>query len=521
MTTRGILALALAISSCSSLSSSSSTPDPPCRDRVKAPFSSSSIWNVAIGSEAVFTPANLYPKPSPSPSPSPSPPTDVCEAGRLHPARRAGCPGWESSWTPATCLAHGCCYDPHPSPDPLHYAWCYANVSGPSRFYVDIDYMIVASASDPETPFLDQGWWGVDSECGRDHCCRKSTTKQVGTVPFPRDWVVNMTSNNAAALLLPDNVTLVQFQPLVRCTPGSPLFSLPSWQRDTHVIDGGGGGGGGGGRRVPVPGWTNFSILGDGLWGAHGGSRLSSIGGTVRLGELLPDAPPIAHALKLMLFAQDYYWPGNASTACYRWPALNCDGSWNASRVVTNPNFYNGTNPKLKPGALLAVPAAAAARLRMVRRDGSNARNERNERNEPIIGKRGGIVTPRHDASSSAARADGRAGGGGGGSMRTAIGSKILQALTDYGGYLDDNTASNSGAFNVEGGVIEEVASAYGGDGDIDLRTMYPGKPLYDDLLDIYRELHIVDNNGPGTRTGGGGVPRRPPRPPICGAAGV
>lgn len=27
--------------------------------------------------------------------------------------------------------------------------------------------------------------------------------------------------------------------------------------------------------------------------------------------------------------------------------------------------------------------------------------------------------------------------------------------------YLDDNTASNSGAFNVEGGVIEEVAEAY------------------------------------------------------------
>ena len=32
-----------------------------------------------------------------------------------------------------------------------------------------------------------------------------------------------------------------------------------------------------------------------------------------------------------------------------------------------------------------------------------------------------------------------------------------IDALTNYGGYLDDNTAHNSGAFNVEGGVVEEV----------------------------------------------------------------
>ena len=36
-------------------------------------------------------------------------------------------------------------------------------------------------------------------------------------------------------------------------------------------------------------------------------------------------------------------------------------------------------------------------------------------------------------------------------------------------------------------------------------------------MVRIFRGLHIVDNNSPG-RVGGGGVPRRPSAPPICGA---
>jgi len=39
-----------------------------------------------------------------------------------------------------------------------------------------------------------------------------------------------------------------------------------------------------------------------------GGSGLSSFGGAIRLGELLPGAPPIQHALKLELFAHAYYF---------------------------------------------------------------------------------------------------------------------------------------------------------------------------------------------------------------------
>lgn len=46
---------------------------------------------------------------------------------------------------------------------------------------------------------------------------------------------------------------------------------------------------------------------------------------------------------------------------------------------------------------------------------------------------------------------------------------------------------------------------------------MDPGKKLYADLVHLFQSLHAVTNNGP-TSIGGGGVPRLPPKPPICGA---
>jgi hypothetical protein len=96
-------------------------------------------------------------------------------------------------------------------------------------------------------------------------------------------------------------------------------------------------------------------------------------------------------------------------------------------------------------------------------------------------------------------------------SLKTEVARKLLGALTDYGGYLDDNTAWDAGAFNVEGGVIDEVAAAYTG---LSLRAG-AGQPFYDDMVAIFQQLHIIDNNSNSTK-GGGGIPRRPTAPPIC-----
>ena len=331
---------------------------------------------------------------------------------------------------------------PPPPPSRSRYAWCYSNQTNgagtyPHQFYVDTDYFIATQPTDPQTDFVDQGWWGQ-----RDHC--KVTGQVKGTIPFPHAWVGGLEGgNNAAAVLLPDNETLLQFQPLYRCEPGSPVLSM-EW-----------------GLTQP---WANVSILSDGIMGAHGGSHLSSIGGTVRRGELNATAGPIRHALKLMLWAKEYYFPGNASVPCWRWPADHCDGTWNASRDPANPNYYNGTNPNLKPGALLAVPPPFA-----------------------------GAIAPL---------------------LHTHVGSKVLAALRDYGGYLDDNTASDSGAFNVEIGVADEVEEEYKAEG-VSLRNAGQSTNLFEDLVLIYQNLHIVQNNGP-DHVGGGGTPLAPLAPPIC-----
>merc|ERR1719329_1032985 len=56
----------------------------------------------------------------------------------------------------------------------------------------------------------------------------------------------------------------------------------------------------------PQP-FPNVTDAFDGNLGAHGGSGFSGVGGAIRSGELDPDAPPIAHALKIELQHQWYY----------------------------------------------------------------------------------------------------------------------------------------------------------------------------------------------------------------------
>jgi hypothetical protein len=127
-----------------------------------------------------------------------------------------------------------------------------------------------------------------------------------------------------------------------------------------------------------------------------------------------------------------------------------------------NTFLFYPSNPALKPGALLAVPAALSL----------------------SVGER----------------------------IRTLLGKKMLAVLTDYGEYLDDDTASNSAAYNVEGGVNAECNAACGSP---NVLAPAPGNSYYHDLVAIFQALHVVNNNSPKAK-GGGGVPRRPPAPPIC-----
>lgn len=170
---------------------------------------------------------------------------------------------------------------------------------------------------DPLTPWFNQGWWG--SPGGNDHCIVESP-QPYAHIPFPANaTATNFGGNNAAGMLQPDNVTLLQMQPLYRCQPNSPVLARVMYPRT----------------------WVDQSILGNGTHGAHGGSGLSAMGGSLRLGELLA-APgthsiaPIRHALKLELWAHQYYY-GHAPG--YHWPATQHD---NYAFNQSSPLVYNG-----------------------------------------------------------------------------------------------------------------------------------------------------------------------------------
>lgn len=342
----------------------------------------------------------------------------------------------------------------------------------PFDFHNDQDFIVRATANDPLSDWISQGDWGSDPKC---QIQGKGTV--VAQIPLPYDWTsasdcdgpadnsssncrskADQMNNNAMALLLPDNVTLVQMQPAYRCGFGTPL--LARWGNSTD------------GCPQQFPNVT--SVLGDGTLGAHGGSGLSSMGGSIRLGELLPGAPPIAHALKLELNNKWYYGqkqlnpptPYNGGRTQYVWPATGSNAGFPTTA-------YTGTNPAVAPGALLALPADVAA----------------------------GIQTT------------------------TVIGGKIKQALTDYGGYIVDGTgpqdlppSRQSTAICMESAVNAEMRRTFGyamtyPDG---VQASGPGAALYQDLLALFRGLHAVTNNGPGS-VGGGGTPRQPTKAPVCG----
>ena len=399
--------------------STAAAPLTTCRDRRLWPFAIASIWNTPIGTGAVFVPATIYDSGSRAEAvldiaggPNNST-TAVRHAGRTaadecsymaaHPAERLTCPGVHAGITPTECAAKGCCFDAAPSPDPNHYPWCFTKRHryGPDQFHSDPDYFVSVAADDPFVEWVLQGWWGppppaAGKNCTQDncwcHCNRLPASEVYRCIQVPRNWTTDQAhpSNGAVAMLQADGETILQMQPTYRCAPGSAVLSL--WQ----------------GCPSPYP--ENVSIFGDGALGAHGGSGLSALGGMIRHGELRPDAPPIRHALKLELFAHQYYYgvaklqPAtreNGGRTQYVWPATGSDGyTWQDS----SPLRYNGTNPHLAPGALLAIPAGLAGQV----------------------------------------------------NTTTIPGARVKQALMHYGGYLVDDTASNSAAICTEVSVLAE-----------------------------------------------------------------
>lgn len=235
---------------------------------------------------------------------------------------------------------------------------------------IDEDYIFETKDSDPLRWVIAPKDWG--NRCG-------GTEDQGLRIPVPDSLIVpdarpGKTPNNCAAFLMPDRRTIVQLNPLARCDIGGPLYG---WVAPT------------------------VDIYGPGIEGGHGGSGLSSIGGTIRRGELTgPDQ--IRHALKVNVWGKKYLYAFGESDSGYTWPAWRHDGC--------APECYGGQDPLVRMGSLLAIPPNVT--LEMLQ-------------------------------------------------LETESGRKLFWTLQNYGAYIADDTAWNAYAIEIEHGVKEEFQRTY------------------------------------------------------------
>ncbi len=298
---------------------------------------------------------------------------------------------------------------------------------------IDEDYIVMM----PDAPLMDiarnfAGWNRDKNRCAVEG-------KVLFSAPVPQSWIVSpetwdgITPNAGLAVLMPDKRTIKQTQPFAHCTAGQPGTSQYMFEDE--------------------------DIYSDGIYGSHGGSGLSAIGGTLRLGELTPNSGPIRHALKVNIFGKKniYY---DAGTKGYRWPAKRADG------YAAN-NYYKDRKSEIvkacRMGALLALPAKMK------------------------LDSMGFETTP----------------------------ARILaEAFKNFGAYLVDDTAWDVYAiiteWSPEGRFDEDFKKNWG----FSMKASSKNTPWARDMDRIFLNLQVVDNNS-ATTVGGGGKTRMPLAPPF------
>ena len=340
----------------------SPAPAPTARDPLKQPFATKSIWNMPIGSGAVYVPANL-----------------------------------------SAALGSGM-----PQID---------------------DERIIFKPTAPLTAvnYSSAGWSGAN-RCN-------ATGGQMLNVPIPTNYIVpNNIDNSSAAFLMPDGRTIVQSQPLARCSAGGPATSYVAFP----AVD----------------------IYGDGITGSHGGSGLSAVGGSIRVGEMRPGQQGPKHALKVNVYAKQALYKCTTRADCYRWPATTSDGYAVGHYGTVGSNF----NPAMKMGALLAIPSSV---------------------NISSLG------------------------------LETEPGRQIAWTLQNYGAYIVDDTWGQAFAFNAENGPDGSLRTQFQADYGTPFEIWSAGSTAWSrDVQRLIVTLSVVDNNSPNS-IGGGGTPRQPLAPPI------
>ncbi|MCS0658995.1 hypothetical protein [Massilia terrae] len=338
------------------------------RDPLKQPFASNSIWNMPIGSGAVFTPAKI-------------------------------------------------------SPTPGNNIW--AKMPG-----ADTEKIVLTPTAPLTSLNLSNAGW-----TGKNRC--SATGGLMLQVPMPSSYVVpNSTLNSSASFLLKDGRTIVQTQPLARCTAGAPGTAMAKF--------------------------ANVDLFGTGITGAHGGSGLSAIGGSIRLGELRPGTTTgPRHALKVNVYAKEVLYKCTTSSACYRWPAVKAD----SYAVGWYGTANNNSNVQTKMGALLAIPPSI---------------------NIAALG------------------------------LETKPAQQLAWTLQNYGAYVVDDTYAPGFDLNVEDGPSGSKTAEFQRDWGFAMeQRVNNNTPWVRDIQRLVKALSVVSNNTAST-IGGGGTPKQPLAAPIA-----
>ena len=143
-----------------------------------------------------------------------------------------------------------------------------AGLTPPPGFSVDEVILLRVAPDAPERQLFAPASW--ERRVGGTMHLPSVRINDQDTVPDARQY---WTPNYCSALLMPDNRTVRHLGPLCRPEPGGPVFAFTFGESDLH---------------------------GDGILGSHGGSQMSALGGSVRLGELSGDEP-VRHALKMII----------------------------------------------------------------------------------------------------------------------------------------------------------------------------------------------------------------------------
>jgi hypothetical protein len=297
---------------------------------------------------------------------------------------------------------------------------------------VDEDLIVMT----PDAPLLEVYESNAQWDRTKNRCVK--TGKLLGKFPIPPSFIVSpqtwdgIVPNSGIAILMPDKKTIVQGQPFAFCPENGYATVLKLFKYENN-------------------------IYGDGMYGAHGGSKLSAIGGTLRNHDLTPTSGPIRHAMKINICgAKNMYY--DTETKGFRWPAVSSDD-------------YAGK----KYGTLRKTPAVKECRMGTLMAIPANL-------NLDELG------------------------------FETVPARILAQAFQNFGAYVVDDSGWDVFAIETEwspsGRFTEEFRKNWG----FDFIVYKESTPWSRDISKIYNALHVVDNNS-ADNVGGGGKRRAPLAP--------